>query len=263
MATLHNAHEVKRKGVLIGDTVVLRKAGDVIPEIVGPVRRRCATGTEREFVMPTECPDVRHARWRRQKEGDIDLRCPNHRSLPGPAARAGLPRRRPRRVRHRGARLRGGRRAARRASVIADEGDVFDLDEAKLLHGAAVHPGAQEGRGRRPAVRQRRSGCSTTSTTAKDRSAVAGAGRAVDPARRPDRGPGAGRASSARSTRSAAAVRRGARRRRGGRPDHRRGGASSGSTVDWHRDDRRQVGARPACGWRTSATSRRRAPSRG
>ena len=55
MATLHNASEVKRKGVLIGDTVVLRKAGDVIPEIVGPVVD-LRDGTERAFVMPTHCP---------------------------------------------------------------------------------------------------------------------------------------------------------------------------------------------------------------
>ena len=55
MATLHNQHEVKRKGVLIGDMVVLRKAGDVIPEIVGPVVA-LRDGSEREFVMPSECP---------------------------------------------------------------------------------------------------------------------------------------------------------------------------------------------------------------
>src|SRR4030095_4185048 len=56
MATLHNQEEVRRKGVLIGDTVVLRKAGDVIPEIVGPVVE-ARDGTEREFVMPTHCPE--------------------------------------------------------------------------------------------------------------------------------------------------------------------------------------------------------------
>ena len=56
MATLHNADELERKGVLIGDTVVLRKAGDVIPEIVGPVVE-LRTGEEREFLMPTHCPE--------------------------------------------------------------------------------------------------------------------------------------------------------------------------------------------------------------
>lgn len=74
-ATLHNAHEVARKGVRIGDTVVLRKAGDVIPEIVGPVVA-ARTGAEREWVMPTECPSC-SATLAQQKEGDKDLRCPN------------------------------------------------------------------------------------------------------------------------------------------------------------------------------------------
>ncbi len=74
-ATLHNAHEVKRKGVLIGDTVVLRKAGDVIPEIVGPVVS-ARTGKEREFTMPVACPSC-GATLAEQKEGDKDLRCPN------------------------------------------------------------------------------------------------------------------------------------------------------------------------------------------
>ncbi|RUQ21184.1 NAD-dependent DNA ligase LigA [Kocuria sp. HSID16901] len=80
MATLHNQDVVKAKGVLIGDTVVLRKAGDVIPEIVGPVAA-LRDGSEREFVMPTQCPscgtDLAPA-----KEGDVDIRCPNHRSCP-------------------------------------------------------------------------------------------------------------------------------------------------------------------------------------
>jgi DNA ligase (NAD+) len=80
MATLHNAHEVKRKGVLIGDTVVLRKAGDVIPEIIGPVVE-LRDGTEREFVMPTHCPSC-GTELAPQKEGDKDIRCPNSRSCP-------------------------------------------------------------------------------------------------------------------------------------------------------------------------------------
>ncbi|WP_211336029.1 NAD-dependent DNA ligase LigA [Bogoriella caseilytica] len=84
LATLHNASEVKRKGVLIGDTVVLRKAGDVIPEIVAPVVD-LRDGTEREFVMPTECPSC-GSTLAPAKEGDVDLRCPNARSCPSQLA---------------------------------------------------------------------------------------------------------------------------------------------------------------------------------
>ncbi|HWS50762.1 MAG TPA: NAD-dependent DNA ligase LigA [Microbacterium sp.] len=79
-ATLHNKDVVKSKGVLIGDTVVLRKAGDVIPEVLGPVVDK-RDGTEREFVMPAECPEC-GTPLRAMKEGDIDLRCPNARSCP-------------------------------------------------------------------------------------------------------------------------------------------------------------------------------------
>ncbi|WP_211253517.1 NAD-dependent DNA ligase LigA [Knoellia subterranea] len=79
-ATLHNATEVVRKGVLIGDTVVLRKAGDVIPEILGPVVD-LRDGTEREFVMPTECPAC-GTTLAPEKEGDKDIRCPNTRACP-------------------------------------------------------------------------------------------------------------------------------------------------------------------------------------
>ncbi|MEU0072603.1 NAD-dependent DNA ligase LigA [Streptomyces sp. NPDC006332] len=79
-ATLHNQDVVKAKGVLIGDTVVLRKAGDVIPEILGPVVD-LRDGDEREFVMPSECPECGTA-LRPMKEGDVDLRCPNARSCP-------------------------------------------------------------------------------------------------------------------------------------------------------------------------------------
>ncbi|WP_455356805.1 NAD-dependent DNA ligase LigA [Streptomyces sp. SYSU K217416] len=79
-ATLHNQAVVKAKGVLIGDTVVLRKAGDVIPEILGPVVD-LRDGTEREFVMPAECPEC-GTELRPMKEADIDLRCPNSRSCP-------------------------------------------------------------------------------------------------------------------------------------------------------------------------------------
>ncbi|MFH9469343.1 NAD-dependent DNA ligase LigA [Streptomyces clavifer] len=79
-ATLHNQNVVKAKGVLIGDTVVLRKAGDVIPEILGPVVD-LRDGSERAFVMPSECPEC-GTELRPMKEGDIDLRCPNARSCP-------------------------------------------------------------------------------------------------------------------------------------------------------------------------------------
>ncbi|WP_330298710.1 NAD-dependent DNA ligase LigA [Streptomyces sp. NBC_00503] len=79
-ATLHNQEVVKAKGVLIGDTVVLRKAGDVIPEILGPVTD-LRDGSEREFVMPAECPEC-GTPLRPMKEGDIDLRCPNGQGCP-------------------------------------------------------------------------------------------------------------------------------------------------------------------------------------
>ncbi|MGW4035226.1 NAD-dependent DNA ligase LigA [Streptomyces sp. NPDC004778] len=79
-ATLHNQNVVKAKGVLIGDTVVLRKAGDVIPEILGPVVD-LRDGTEKAFEMPTHCPEC-GTELRPMKEGDIDLRCPNARTCP-------------------------------------------------------------------------------------------------------------------------------------------------------------------------------------
>jgi DNA ligase (NAD+) len=79
-ATLHNQDVVKAKGVLIGDTIVLRKAGDVIPEVLGPVVAQ-RDGSERPFVMPQACPDC-GATLRAMKEGDIDLRCPNAKDCP-------------------------------------------------------------------------------------------------------------------------------------------------------------------------------------
>ena len=79
-ATLHNIEEVQRKGVLIGDVVILRKAGDVIPEILGPVIDK-RTGKERAFVMPTHCPEC-GTKLRAMSEGDVDIRCPNSRSCP-------------------------------------------------------------------------------------------------------------------------------------------------------------------------------------
>lgn len=79
-ATLHNAQEVLRKGILIGDIVVIRKAGDVIPEVLGPVIDR-RTGDEYSWQMPTKCPDC-GTKVRAIAEGDVDLRCPNTRSCP-------------------------------------------------------------------------------------------------------------------------------------------------------------------------------------
>ncbi|CAB4538844.1 MAG: NAD-dependent DNA ligase LigA [Actinobacteria bacterium] len=79
-ATLHNAEEVVRKGILIGDTVLIRKAGDVIPEVLGPVIAK-RDGSEKPFVMPTKCPDC-GSKLRAITEGDVDIRCPNTQSCP-------------------------------------------------------------------------------------------------------------------------------------------------------------------------------------
>ena len=79
-ATLHNQEEIERKGVLIGDTVIIRKAGDVIPEVLGPVLDK-RTGKERAFVMPTQCPEC-GSDLRAITEGDVDIRCPNTQSCP-------------------------------------------------------------------------------------------------------------------------------------------------------------------------------------
>ena len=79
-ATLHNSQEIIRKGVLIGDTVLIRKAGDVIPEVLAPIIEK-RDGTERAFVMPTKCPDC-GSKLRAMSEGDVDIRCPNSQSCP-------------------------------------------------------------------------------------------------------------------------------------------------------------------------------------
>ena len=79
-ATLHNQEEIERKGVLIGDTVIIRKAGDVIPEVLGPVLDK-RTGKEKAFVMPKRCPEC-GSELRAITEGDVDIRCPNARSCP-------------------------------------------------------------------------------------------------------------------------------------------------------------------------------------
>ncbi|OBB08978.1 DNA ligase (NAD(+)) LigA [Mycobacteriaceae bacterium 1482268.1] len=129
-ATLHNASEVKRKGVLIGDTVVIRKAGDVIPEVLGPVVD-LRDGSEHEFTMPTTCPEC-GTTLAPAKEGDADIRCPNTRSCPAQL------RERVFHVAGRGAfDIEGlGYEAATallHAGVITDEGDLFTIGSEDLL----------------------------------------------------------------------------------------------------------------------------------
>jgi DNA ligase (NAD+) len=130
LATLHNASEVKRKGVLIGDTVMIRKAGDVIPEVLGPVVD-LRDGSEREFEMPTHCPEC-GTPLAPEKETDVDIRCPNARSCPAQLRE---------RVFHLAGRgaldIEGlGYEAAialLKSQVIADEGDLFTLGSGDLL----------------------------------------------------------------------------------------------------------------------------------
>jgi DNA ligase (NAD+) len=130
MATLHNASELERKGVLIGDTVVLRKAGDVIPEIVGPVVA-LRTGSEQRFEMPTHCPACGTA-LHHEREGDADLRCPNHRSCPAQlrerlfhvASRGGLD------IENLGYQ---SANAMLETGLLVDEGDLFFLTEEELI----------------------------------------------------------------------------------------------------------------------------------
>ena len=129
LATLHNAREVARKGVLIGDTVVVRKAGDVIPEVLGPVMDR-RPADARPFEMPTHCPACGTA-LAPAKEGDVDIRCPNSRTCPA-------------QLRERVFHLAGrgafdievlGFKAAGAlldSQAISDEGDLFFLDDEKL-----------------------------------------------------------------------------------------------------------------------------------
>jgi DNA ligase (NAD+) len=148
-ATLHNAHEVKRKDVRPGDTVILRKAGDVIPEILGPVLPLRPEGLA-EWVMPTECPAC-GTPLAEQKEGDKDLRCPNHQHCPAQV------RERVFHVAGRGAfDIEGlGYEAAAAmldAGVIANEGDVFDLDAAKLLRVPLFTRAPKKGEGDEPVL---------------------------------------------------------------------------------------------------------------
>jgi DNA ligase (NAD+) len=149
MATLHNAHEVKRKDVRPGDTVILRKAGDVIPEIVGPVLSLRPQGLP-EWVMPTQCPSCDSA-LAEQKEGDKDLRCPNHRACPAQVTE---------RVYHVAGRgafdIEGlGYEAAvalLESAVIANEGDVFDLTEPQLLQVPLFTRAPKKDEGERPVL---------------------------------------------------------------------------------------------------------------
>ncbi|MBM3742801.1 MAG: NAD-dependent DNA ligase LigA [Actinobacteria bacterium] len=130
-ATLHNVEEVERKRVLIGDIVILRKAGDVIPEILGPVVER-RTGKEKKFVMPTNCPDC-GSKLKAISEGDVDIRCPNSQNCPAQLRE---------RIYYIGSRAALdidvlGYEAAQAllgAELIVDEGDLFDLSAKKLLN---------------------------------------------------------------------------------------------------------------------------------
>jgi DNA ligase (NAD+) len=129
-ATLHNAQEIERKGVLIGDVVIIRKAGDVIPEVLGPVLDM-RTGKERAFVMPTKCPDCGSA-LRAITEGDVDIRCPNTQSCPAQLRE---------RIYYIGSRAAldidvMGYEAANALltdAIIIDESDLFGLTKDKLM----------------------------------------------------------------------------------------------------------------------------------
>lgn len=129
-ATLHNLEEIDRKGVLIGDVVVLRKAGDVIPEILGPVIER-RVGSERKFVMPKKCPECATT-LRAMSEGDVDIRCPNSRSCPAQLRE---------RIYYIGSRAAldidvlgyESAQALLDSGLIEDEGDLFALTAGDLL----------------------------------------------------------------------------------------------------------------------------------
>ena len=144
MATLHNSDEVVRKGVLIGDMVFLRKAGDVIPEVLGPVVEE-RSGKERAFVMPTHCPSC-GTPLAPSKEGDVDIRCPNTRSCPSQL------RERVFHIASRGALdIEGlGFKAAMALldeGIVADEGDVLGLTADALRRSQFfTRDGGAEGR---------------------------------------------------------------------------------------------------------------------
>ena len=129
-ATLHNATEVARKDVRPGDTVVLRKAGDVIPEIVGPVLGLRPEGLE-PWVAPTHCPRC-GTKLAYEREGDLDIRCPNTRSCPAQLLERLF------HVAGRGAFDIDGLgyeacQALLEAGLVRDEGDLFGVTEADLL----------------------------------------------------------------------------------------------------------------------------------
>ena len=250
-ATLHNASEVRRKGVLIGDTVVIRKAGDVIPEVLGPVVD-LRDGSEREFVMPTTCPEC-GTTLAPAKEGDADIRCPNTRSCPAQLRERVFPRRGARRVRHRGPRLRSGGRAAagrchhRRgrpvhASAAADllRTDLFKTKDGNL-----------SANGKRLLVNLHE---------AKSQPLWRVLVALVHPSRRPDRRPRAGHrvrqpgrdhggVGGASWPSSKASARR-------SRPPSSSGSPSTGTARS------STSGARPVCGWPTNATPASSARSR-
>ena len=129
-ATLHNQEEIERKGVLIGDTVVIRKAGDVIPEVLGPVKDK-RTGKETPFVMPTSCPECGSA-LRAISDGDVDIRCPNTHKCPAQLRE---------RIYYIGSRaaldidVLGYEAAVALLTdqIISDEADIFALNESALM----------------------------------------------------------------------------------------------------------------------------------
>nr|WP_174530839.1 NAD-dependent DNA ligase LigA [Micromonospora maritima] len=131
LATLHNAREVERKGVLIGDTVVLRKAGDVIPEVLGPVVE-LRPADARPFVMPTTCPAC-GTPLAPAKESDVDIRCPNARGCPG-QIRERVFYLASRKVFDIEALGEKGAAALLDAQIITNEGDLFHLDADQLRH---------------------------------------------------------------------------------------------------------------------------------
>ncbi len=166
LATIHNAAEVERKGIKIGDTVVLRKAGDVIPEIVGPVVA-LRDGTERDFVMPTHCPEC-GSELHHEREGDADIRCPNHRSCPAQL------RERLFHVAGRGAfdiEVLGYEAgiALLQARIVEDEGDLFTITEADLRRVPLFTRAPKKGEGDEPVLNANGRRLLTNLEAAKDR----------------------------------------------------------------------------------------------